>query len=75
MSTTFEPCANADGGINILKDGVPIWSSCDDAPNDCIDGVYVNHEKWEDAILLCAFMALLETAKINQHNKTCGEFR
>jgi hypothetical protein len=59
----YEPCANTSNGINILRNGEPIWSSCDEDPADVTNGVYTNTEKWNDALLLCKAMAILDEAE------------
>lgn len=59
----FEPCARADGGINILRRGEPIWESSFSDPDDIVNGKYSNEEKWMDALLLCDALALIEKAQ------------
>ena len=58
----YEPCANTSNGINILRNGEPVWSSCDEDERDVTKGVYTNKAKWNDALLLCKALSLLDEA-------------
>ena len=64
--TTYEPCARVDGGINILHRGEVIWESPaldndydfeNPAPN-----MDIKSDEWQDALLLCDALALLDKA-------------
>ena len=61
-TTLFEPSARADGGINILLNGEPIWESSFSDPDDLVNGKYVNEDRWMNALLLCDALALIERA-------------
>ena len=62
QTTLFEPCARADGGINILRNGEPIWESAFSDPDDLVNGKYANEDRWMNALLLCDALALIERA-------------
>lgn len=50
----YEPCANVDGGINILKSGEKIWESAFSDLGDIVNGKYANESRWQEALRLCS---------------------